>query len=111
MSFAKKYHEKHKKLKDWRGRLTDYGLACGYVDKFEMKDEDRNISVKLFSEHGVYHLEAYDHEKMERLLWVCPVSLDLAYRKFNSMKRLTQARNPVVEKLVAKAIEIQAQLG
>lgn len=38
------------------GQLTAYGLACGYIETFELDSENR---VSLFREHNVYHIKGF----------------------------------------------------
>jgi hypothetical protein len=64
-----------KRFYDGRGNLTAYAFACGYV---QSKSWAR-ISVRLWREHGAYHVRANDTETRARIFW-------------DSFATLTQAR-------------------
>lgn len=67
-------------LKDKRGRLTAYGLACGYV---ETKD-GYGRSARLWREHGVYHVRANDAETRARIFWDSFATLKQARARYAS---------------------------
>lgn len=52
-------------LKDKRGRLTSYGLACGYVET----KADGPLVVTLWREHGAYHVRARNERSGRRAFW------------------------------------------
>jgi len=52
-------------LADKRGRVTAYGLACGYVETKSGHGRD----VTLWREHGTYHVRATDTETRARVFW------------------------------------------
>lgn len=53
-------------LKDKRGRLTDYGLSCGYV---EFRELDGGLyTIRLWKEHGAYHVRMH-HKYNGRIFW------------------------------------------
>ena len=69
------------KLKTKRGRLTAYGLACGYAETAERGD----IRLTLSHEGGpVYHVKACDRNG--RLRWETFAKLTDARRDFNAFK-------------------------
>lgn len=39
------------------GQLSSYALACGYTQTVE----ENGIAVRLWQEHGIYHVRAHDH--------------------------------------------------
>lgn len=47
-----------------QGRLTDYALSCGYIEKKEIG----SVNVTLWKEYGTYHIRAHDQEK-GRIFW------------------------------------------
>lgn len=47
------------------GSLTRYALACGYIEN----EVCNNISVRLWMEHGTYHVRSHDLNKHKRLFW------------------------------------------
>ena len=51
-----------------KGRLTDYGLSCGYVET-KWTDSAAHVQVTLWKEHGVYHVRAHSHGIGARLWW------------------------------------------
>jgi hypothetical protein len=55
-------------LKTKRGRLTAYGLACGYIESKSVGD----VGTTLHREHGVYHVRQFDRRpeaSVFRTLW------------------------------------------
>lgn len=48
-----------------KGELTPYGLACGYVQKYEHLKQ----SVTLWREGGVYHVRRHNHLHNKRVFW------------------------------------------
>ncbi len=49
-----------------RGRVTRYGLACGYQ---EYRERD-GISIEMWGEHGIIHVCANNHNKVHmRIMW------------------------------------------
>lgn len=59
------------------GRLSAYGLACGYVERRERN----GISVELWREHGAYHVRAHD-SAAGRIHWSGSTSLTTARQTF-----------------------------
>lgn len=45
------------------GRITAYGLACGYTERHEVD----KIAVKLWRENGPYHVACYDHRDQQMI--------------------------------------------
>jgi hypothetical protein len=71
-------------LKDKRGRLTAYGLACGYVEK----REHGAINVTLWREHSCYHVRAYDNELKACRFWLSFNSLTKARAHFTGWRKI-----------------------
>ncbi len=72
-------------LKTKRGQLTVYGLACGYIEKFE----HGGLRIELSHEGGpVYHVKGYDDRFSNRLFWETFTSIVEA-RRFYAMKART----------------------
>jgi len=65
-------------MKNSKGQLTLYALACGYIEL----SETNNIRTKLWLEPGSapYHVRQHDFNKHERVFWEC-------------FETLTEARN------------------
>lgn len=51
-------------LRDSKGRLTAYALACGYVEQKTIGDVD----VSLWMEHGCCHCRAHS-DALGRIFW------------------------------------------
>jgi hypothetical protein len=66
-----------------RGRVTPYGLACGYIEQFEHNGK----RVTLWLEHGALHVRAHDFTEHQRLFWDCPETLTAARARFDRAKR------------------------
>jgi hypothetical protein len=60
------------------GRLTAYGLSCGYVEQHEAE----NIRTTLWKEHGTYHVRAHS-ENLGRLFWESFRTLGEATKRYN----------------------------
>lgn len=43
------------------GELSEYGFACGYIERVETTDLDK----RLFKEHGVYHVQSLKNNTPE----------------------------------------------
>lgn len=45
------------------GKLSAYGFACGYIDRFFDTDEwvSSTVSVEIYMEHSHYHVRTFDH--------------------------------------------------
>jgi len=82
------------KLRNQAGRLTAYGLACGYVEQFEYNDQ----RITLWHEGGiVYHVRHHDFKKGERVFWN-------AYEKLSKARECyDQAVDELARKKMAKA--------
>lgn len=52
-------------LKTKAGKLTPYGLSCGYVELFEIG----GVTIRLWLEHGTYHVRGHNHTTGQRLYW------------------------------------------
>ena len=48
-----------------KGQLTKYGLACGYIEKFEGMGQ----SVELYMESGCIHVRQFNHVRVKRVFW------------------------------------------
>lgn len=64
-------------------QLTQYELACGYIQR----TESNNRWVTLWQEHGVYHVRAHDFNEHRRLAWDSFTALGKARAAFNRMRR------------------------
>lgn len=73
-------------LKTRDGKLTSYGLACGYVEKWRTIGT-RDITVTLWKEGGVYHVRSHNFTSQRRLAWRSFHKLTNARREFSTQKR------------------------
>lgn len=73
-----------------RGWLTDYALACGYIETQAEKVTNtgtlehpnfKGISVDMWLYSGVYHIRVHNFTEGKRVLWECEDTLPEA-RKF-----------------------------
>lgn len=84
-----------KKLKTKSGRLTAYGLACGYIEECEYD----GIRTTLWHEGGpTLHVRQHDFNKHERVFWEC-FSFDeilLARKRYDeaSQEALERSKSP-----------------
>lgn len=75
------------KLRRKDGRLTAYGLACGYVEKFEGGGK----ILTLWHEGGtVYHVRLYDLDNHTRVFWEGFEKLTEARKLFDVTKKRMQ---------------------
>jgi hypothetical protein len=74
-------------IHDSRGRLTAYGLSCGYIERKKLGF----ISVTLWREHDVYHVRAHDHDTGQRVLWDSFDTLFAARRYYDESESLLPA--------------------
>lgn len=63
------------------GRVTSYGFACGYFEAHRAG----GIIVRLWREHGTYHVRAHDFADHGRLAWASFPTLAAARRAFRAM--------------------------
>lgn len=70
-----------------KNRLTDYALACGYVER----KADGSCIVSLWKEHGVYHVRSYNHETGKRQYWESFNSLISARHHYDHSRALVLA--------------------
>jgi len=49
--------------------LSAYALACGYIQRFELTDNKRDLVVDLWHEGACYHVRAHDHKGPGRIMW------------------------------------------
>jgi hypothetical protein len=61
--------------------LSDYELSCGYVES-AMRNK---VQVKLWKEHGVYHIRAHDFNSHARIDWKVYPELKQARACFDRM--------------------------
>lgn len=94
-------------LRDKNGNLTHYGFACGYIEEFFAKSEDRNIRIQMYLEHNCFHVQAYDSIRQEKLLWVCPEYLSEGQRIISRIKKIIKKEGEFIEKVVAHLIYLQ----
>ena len=69
------------------GRLTPYALACGYVEQFELEENQ----VRLWHEGGPYfHVRQHDFKNHERIFWESFPTLAQARKRFDkAVKTIT----------------------
>lgn len=79
--------------------LTQYALACGYIQRVEATVNGRNIRVDLWHEGACYHARAHDFTESVRLAWESDESLvkarehwdDLIWEHFgNALKEIAK---------------------
>lgn len=71
-------------IKTDNGRLTSYGLACGYIENKEIKP---GIEITLWHEGGPnYHVRAHDFNTHTRLFWDTFTKLSRARNRFDTFK-------------------------
>ena len=73
-----------------RGWLTNYALACGYIETQEEEvinhgftdhPNFEGVSVSMWLEGSVYHIRVHNFTEVKRVLWECKETLPEA-RKF-----------------------------
>jgi hypothetical protein len=64
------------------GRLTKYALGCGYVE-VEWKN---GIQIKLWHEHGCFHVRKHDFINNNRVFWESFRRLKDARKLFDNQK-------------------------
>ena len=70
------------------GYLTQYALACGYIEtNLNYSNADFNIRVYMQLDGSVYHVKGYDHNKHISLGWECYESVKEARKAFNALCR------------------------
>jgi hypothetical protein len=62
-----------------KGELTAYGLACGYIEKYEALQQ----SLTLWREGGIYHVRRHNHFHNKRVFWVSFEKLTDARKTYN----------------------------
>ncbi len=65
------------------GKLTAYGLACGYHDGREFD----GLRLSLWQEHGTYHVRLHDHRRGVRACWNSYDTLKAARAFYNQVLR------------------------
>lgn len=48
-----------------KGKLTSYGLACGYIEQ----EKNNGISTVLWAECNIYHVRQHNHNTGNRIFW------------------------------------------
>ncbi len=76
-------------LRTARGRISAYGLACGYAESAY----HGRVNVTLWAEHGVYHVRAHDHGNKRRVFWKSFHRLSDARKHFDHARVLIVAHN------------------
>ncbi len=74
-------------IKTKRGRISEYGFACGYV---ESKYYGR-VNICLWMEHNVYHVRAHNHENKRRIFWHSFILLSEARKHYDHGEALIVA--------------------
>lgn len=72
-----------------RGRISAYGLACGYVESVY----HGRVNVCLWAEGGCYHVRAHDHGERRRVFWESFRLLSDARKHFDHGRALIVAHN------------------
>lgn len=62
-----------------KNRLTEYGLACGYIEK----KKQHGISTTLWSECHIYHVRQHDYKTGKRIFWESFDSIKEARNLYN----------------------------
>lgn len=59
------------KMRDAKGNLTPYALACGYIEQVESPGHTvtSGKTVTLWREGACYHVRLHDFSKHERIFW------------------------------------------
>jgi len=65
--------------------LTQYALACGYIQRVEATVAGRNIRIDLWHEGACYHARAHDFTESGRLSWVSEESLTDARAQWEAL--------------------------
>lgn len=53
-----------------KGYLTQYALACGYLDtNVDYNSNPESVNISLSYEGFVYHVKGYDHKNKQRICW------------------------------------------
>jgi hypothetical protein len=75
---------KNKIGRDLKNRLTDYSLACGYIER----QEKNGIQIELWKEPSckVYSIRKHDFNNGKRLFWLSFETRHEAYNFFNKNK-------------------------
>lgn len=68
-----------------RGRLTAYGLSCGYVERTETRDGD--LSLSLWREHGAFHVREHSRSAGRRF-WYSYATLTEARNRYDVAKHV-----------------------
>jgi hypothetical protein len=67
-------------IHDERGRLTSYGLSCGFIERERVGD----VSITLWREHDCYHVRGHNHATGKRLFWDGYKRLDAARQAYST---------------------------
>lgn len=65
--------------------LTQYALACGYVQRIESDITGENISLELWMENGCYHVRAHNYDSIGRIEWVSENSISDARTQYKRL--------------------------
>ena len=68
------------------GRVSAYGLACGYVERVTLGA----TQLSLWCEHGVYHVRAHEFGGHGRLFWDSFRLLGAARKRFDVAANMIQ---------------------
>lgn len=73
------------KFRTKRNRLTAYAFACGYIEKFDHKEQ----SLVLWKEAGCigFHVRQMNLGLNKRVFWDCPSNITAARKRFDAAKR------------------------
>jgi hypothetical protein len=73
------------------GRLSEYGLACGYVERHTTGAVD----TELYREHNCYHVRTFDGDKRPtRVAWSVADTLTEAHKHYRNHLRTYHKPSP-----------------
>ena len=91
-------------FRDKRGRLSAYGLSCGYIELAEygkvpvtchivsppFETIGPVVTVTLWHEHGAFHVRAHNHADGERISWEVFPTLGKARRCYDRTRTMAK---------------------
>lgn len=81
---------KNTNIKTASGKITGYGLACGYVETHEKEAK----KVELYMEHECYHVRFFDKgQQIKWIEWNSTRSLTIARKMFALVKVIYFGKN------------------
>jgi predicted metal-dependent hydrolase len=70
-------------IHDTKGRLTSYGLSCGFIERKQAS----GVSVTLWREHACYHVRMVECDTARRIFW-------FSFRTLGDARRHYDKANP-----------------